>query len=99
MKTAAASKGKRAKASKIWIPIVVVVILVAGGLGYYYWNQASSKTQVAATSSTSNTSQVRKGSIMISVSGSGTLTASQENNLAFSTSGTVSKVNAAVGDK
>jgi HlyD family secretion protein len=98
MKKGITTKNKRAKARKIWIPIVVVVLLIAGGLGYYYWNQQSTKTQ-QTSSDTLNTTKVRQGSINISVSGSGTLTAGQETNLAFSVSGTVDKVNVEVGDQ
>jgi HlyD family secretion protein len=98
MNKTSTTRSKRSKARKIWIPILVVVLLVAGGLGYYYWKQQSSQTQ-QTTSEQMYTSQVHKGSILISVTGSGTLAAGQESKLAFSASGTVAKVNVQVGDQ
>jgi RND family efflux transporter MFP subunit len=98
MKTASISKNRRKKASKIWIPIVIVGLLIAGGLGYFFWKQQS--VQAGQTTATQlYTTQVKQGSINISVSGSGTLAAGQESNLAFSASGTVAKVNVQVSDQ
>ncbi len=98
MKKSSSIKNKRARASRIWIPILVVVLIAAGGLGYYYWKQHSATTE-QSTSDTLNTTKVRQGSINISVSGSGTLAAGQESSLGFSASGTVAKLNVEVGDK
>ena len=97
MKMASTSKNKGIKAKKIWIPLLAILVIGLSGLGYYYWQQ-SSQTQ-DTSSSTVNTTQVRQGSITISVSGSGTLAASQESNLSFSAAGTVAKVNVQIGDK
>jgi HlyD family secretion protein len=98
MKKASTLKNKHARAYKIWIPIFVIILIAAGGLGYFYWKQQSAQAQ-QSTENTLNTAQVRQGNISISVSGSGTLAAGQENNLGFSTSGTVEKVNVEVGDQ
>lgn len=95
MKSNKMSKGKKAR--RIWVPIVLVVLIAAGAAGYFYWNQQNVVTAQASTS-TINTSTVKKGAITISVSGSGTLIAGQEKSLAFSTSGTVKTVNVEVGD-
>jgi|WetSurMetagenome_2_1015567.scaffolds.fasta_scaffold121279_2 HlyD family secretion protein len=93
------SVNKRRRAGRVWVPIVVIVFLVASGLGaYFYWKQQTAQTQTSS-SDTLYTAQARQGNINISVTGSGTLTPSQEKNLAFSVSGTVDKVNVAVGDK
>ncbi|HEX9018177.1 MAG TPA: efflux RND transporter periplasmic adaptor subunit [Anaerolineaceae bacterium] len=89
------SKNKRRSASKIWIPIIILVLAAAGGFGYYYWKQSATPAEAASTSY--NTTTVKKGSITISVSGSGTLIAGQEDNLAFSADGTVTKLNVSVG--
>lgn len=88
---------KRSKARKIWIPILVVLLIAAGGLGYFYWKQLQT-AQAAAPSEVMSTTTVRTGSILLSVTGSGTLDAGQEKNLAFSTSGTVDSVNVEIGD-
>jgi multidrug efflux pump subunit AcrA (membrane-fusion protein) len=91
---------KRAKKSKQWLWLVVVVVLaLAGGGGYYYWTlQQAAGAAAANTSTAAQTSQVRQGSISISATGSGTLTAAQERSLSFSTSGTVASLNVQVGD-
>jgi HlyD family secretion protein len=91
-------KNKRSGTRRIWIAVVAVLLIAAGGLGYYFWKAQTSQT-VEATTSGLNTSQVRQGSINLSVSGSGTLAAGQESNLAFSASGTVAKVNVQISDK
>jgi HlyD family secretion protein len=98
MKKALTSKNKRSIARKIWIPGVVVLLIVAGGLGYFFWKQQQSNSAEQTTPSGLNTAQVRQGSINLSVSGSGTLAAGQESNLAFSASGTVARVDVEVGD-
>lgn len=92
------TKSKRANARKIWIPILVVLLLAAGGLGYFYFTQKTAATAQAASTGYKTTT-VRKGSLTISVSGSGTLVASQSNDLSFSTTGTVASVKVQVGDQ
>jgi RND family efflux transporter MFP subunit len=89
---------KSSNSRKIWIPIVVILLLAAVGGGYYYWTNKTVSTAQAATP-TYKTAQVRRGSISLSASGSGTLVANTENQLTFSTSGTVAKVNVQVGDQ
>jgi HlyD family secretion protein len=98
MKTASISKNRRKKVSKIWIPIVIVGLIIAGGLGYFFWKQRSVQAEQTTTTEL-YTTQVKQGSINISVAGSGTLAAGQESNLAFSASGTVAKVNVQVSDQ
>lgn len=99
MKTMSRQKSinKRSKSKRVWISIVIVLLVAVGAAGYFYWSQQSTTTAEAAEE-TYNTSQVRQGSIMISVNGSGTLTAGQERDLAFSASGTVAELNVEVGD-
>ena len=96
MKSTAKSKGQFAR--KIWIPILAVLLLAGAGLGYFYWTQKST-TNAQAASTGFKTTTVRKGSITISVSGSGTLIAGQTSSLGFSTSGTVASVKVQVGDQ
>ncbi len=98
MKKALSIREKQAKTRRIWIAVVAAVIIAAGGLGYYFWKQQTGQTVQAATESLS-TAQVRQGDINLSVTGSGTLAAGQEKNLAFSASGTVATVNVQVSDK
>jgi RND family efflux transporter MFP subunit len=98
MNKISAIKNKRSKARKLWIPILAVVVIVAFGSGYFLWQKQSVQAEQTTTEQT-YTTQVRRGSISLVVTGSGTLEAGQEKNLAFSASGTVSEVNVMVGDQ
>ncbi len=94
---------KRTKRSRIWIPILLILLATAGGGGYYYWMtrsaaQAALSGVAQAAEDTIQTSQVRQGSITLSVSGSGSLAAGQERELGFSASGTLGELNVQVGD-
>lgn len=95
MKTNAQKKRRSTK--KIWIPILCLLLLVGSGAGYYYWAQQSTSPVQAQTSSF-NTTQVRQGSITISAAGSGTLLEGKNQELSFSTSGTVAMLNVQAGD-
>jgi HlyD family secretion protein len=88
---------KRARRSKLWIPILLILLAAGGGAGYYYWNQMQTAT-VQAAGSTYNTTRVRTGSITLSASGAGTLSAGQESELRFSSAGILAQVNVQVGD-
>ena len=73
-----------------------VIVLAAAGLLYYNLaylpSQASEEPQM-------QTATIRQGELVISASGSGTLVARQEVNLAFQTAGTVIEVLVKVGDE
>lgn len=81
---------------------IVVVILLAGGAATWYFlfgGQGVIFPQAAAaTGSSYNTAVVRRGSIQISASGSGTLIASKSVDLSFSTRGTVTELDVKLGD-
>jgi RND family efflux transporter MFP subunit len=84
---------------RVWIwGLIILVILAGGGAGYYYWTQTT-KTAAASTKNTLNTAQVRRGSIILSASGSGTLIAAREAQISFSTSGKVATLNVQIGDQ
>lgn len=90
----------RTKSRSPWIPVLAVVILLAiAGGGYYYWTQQKAKAAAQTTQAAFSTSQVRRGDLSVSASGSGTLAAGVESALSFSTTGTVAKVNVQVGDQ
>ncbi len=81
---------------------VVIVVLLLGGGGWYLAGMPGNpfiKQVSAAATPAYYTTTVRRGSIQISASGSGTLVASQSVDLNFSTSGTVSELNVKLGDK
>jgi HlyD family secretion protein len=97
--------GKKAKHGalrwKITLPLLLLV-LIASAAGYWYWSQIASKTSTATTTTTASaatkTNTVKSGDITVSAAGSGTLVASQQTALSFSTTGTIATVNVAVGD-
>lgn len=79
--------------------LLALVIVVGLGLGYwqiYLPRQAAAK---AAKTSTYKTTTVRKGSVSVSVTGSGKVITSTTMDLGFSTSGTIASMNAAVGSQ
>ena len=86
------------KALKTW-QIVVLVVLIAGigGGGYGIYKSVAGPT---ATTTSSNTRlvQISYGNISNTVSASGNLVFSNETDLSFSSSGTVSYVTVKVGD-
>ena len=84
--------------TRITGPLLILVLLIAGGFGYRYSTQKVT-AQAQPTTQSMKTKQVRTGSITLATSGSVTLVAGQESNLAFSVSGTVKTLNAAVGDQ
>lgn len=92
-------KKKQTKSRKIWIPILIILLLAAGGGVYYYLSQASSASAATVTDTAPKTTTVRSGSITLSATGTGTLIASQETDLSFSTSSVVAQVNTQVGDQ
>jgi len=80
----------------VFLLIVVVAIAVVGGYFYYQKAQAAPQT---AEDSTLQTATVRRGNLVISASGTGTIIASEEIQLGFENSGKISQLNVAVGDE
>jgi HlyD family secretion protein len=74
---------------------LLILAVIAGGVFYYTQNVAAA---TLSDDTTVKTAKVRQGSITISVSGSGSLVATQESDLSFSTTDRVAKVNVAAGD-
>ncbi|NJN19859.1 MAG: HlyD family efflux transporter periplasmic adaptor subunit [Oscillochloris sp.] len=76
-----------------WL-VVPLALILAGG-GYVAWQQSNSS---ATTTATTSTATVSRGTLSVSVSGSGTVAATTSRALGFAVSGTVSEVLVAVGD-
>jgi len=74
---------------------VIILLVFAGGLVYFV---RARQAAAASAESAPRTATVRQGNLVISASGSGTLVASDERALAFSTSGQVTGVFAKPGD-
>ncbi len=69
--------------------------MVGGGVAYVQMNSTDTQT---TTTDTLQTTIARKGDLIIYASGTGTLTAVDEVDLGFKSSGQVTKINVAVGD-
>lgn len=78
-----------------WIILAFFVLTVGGGVTYYQVNSASAQTE---STETLQTSIARKGDLTIYASGTGNLTALDEVDLGFKTSGQVSQIDVSVGD-
>ena len=76
---------------------LAVVLTVAGG-GWYYYNQYL-PAQAAPPVETIETAQVYRGDLVITASGTGELTPSEEVELDFSTSGTLVEMRVEVSDR
>lgn len=79
----------------LWI--IVIVLLAAAGSGYVYYRQASA-APLATEEPDVQTATVRRGSLVVSASGSGTVIAATEIELAFQQSGRLSELAVQVGD-
>ena len=79
-----------------WILVVIVVIASAGG--YYYYRQTASTAQAAADTPL-QTATVRRGNLVISASGTGSVISLNLAKLGFETGGELALLNVAVGDQ
>jgi HlyD family secretion protein/macrolide-specific efflux system membrane fusion protein len=79
----------------VWINVGLAVLVVAAAVGAYFWFFAP-KTE---TASGGRTVAVQSGAVSETVTATGTVGTAGSLDLSFSTSGTVTKVNVADGDK
>ncbi len=83
----------------LWVTVVLVLLAGSGAAWYFLWGPGSARAQSGATAGAElYTSAVKRGDLRVSASGSGKLVAYRSADLSFSTSGTVSELNVAVGD-
>jgi RND family efflux transporter MFP subunit len=80
----------------VWI--IAVIALLGISLGYFYYAKIASKS-TASNSSQAQTAVIRRGNLVVSASGSGTLISNSDATFGFDTSGRVAKVNIKVGDQ
>ncbi len=80
-----------------WIGLIILLI-AAGGGGYAYYKYVYLPDQ-AVVEETISTAQVRQGDLVVSVSGSGTLSPASEVALGFETGGYLDEVLVEVGDR
>lgn len=88
---------KKRRSNKRPLIIALVVLLIAGVGGYIYYTQTAQAAQAPAAP-VLQTAKVRTGDIRITATGAGTLTPAAELDLGFRTSGTLTELNAKVGD-
>jgi HlyD family secretion protein len=89
----------RLSGKKVWIIIAVIALLASGAAALFTWQTRARNVLQTSAASPYKTVTVTRGDIAISASGSGTLVAGSVADLSFPVSGTVLKVNVAVGDK
>jgi HlyD family secretion protein len=82
----------------LWIALVVVVVLIGGGIYYYVHAQQAGAAATAAQPAL-QTATARTGNIILRASGTGTLIAASEVNLAFGTTGPLATLNVSVGSQ
>lgn len=78
--------------------IVIVVLLAAAAGGYYYYRQTTT-TAAAASTTPLQTATVKRGSLVISASGTGSVISGSEAQLGFEYSGLLAQLNVSVGDQ
>jgi HlyD family secretion protein len=78
--------------------ILIVVILAAAGGGYYYYRQ-SATTAEAATATPLQTTTVKRGNLVISASGTGSVISENQTQLGFENSAILAQLIVAVGDE
>ena len=89
---------RKARRLLLWLAVVsFVIVLGAIGGGWYYFNRYL-PAQRASTAETIQTTGVRRGSLIISVGGSGTLMPAAQADLGFSSGGVVTELLVEVGD-
>ncbi len=78
--------------------IVLILLLLAGAGGYAYYQLVYLPAQTSSDEPAMQTATVRTGDLVLYASGTGTLVASDEVDLAFQTGGKVTQINVKVGD-
>jgi HlyD family secretion protein len=82
----------------IWI-VILALALVASGSGFYFFDWGRLQAQAPAETPTLSTARVSRGDLVITASGSGTLSPTSETAIGFRTSGVVSELPVKVGDQ
>ena len=78
--------------------ILVIVLLAAAGGGYYYYRQTTTTAEAASTTPLQTTT-VKRGNMMISASGTGSVISQDKAQLGFEYSGVLAQLYVAVGDE
>ncbi len=82
----------------VWIVVAILLVGAAAG-GYAYYRQTkATKAQAQATQQTLQTARVRRGEIVLSATGAGSVVAAREMALAFGAGGELLELKVGVGD-
>ena len=82
----------------LWIVLAVLVVAIGAG-AYFIITTQQAKAAAAAAQPPLQTATARTGNLILRASGTGTLIASNEVNLGFKTSGTLTALNVKLGDQ
>jgi HlyD family secretion protein len=82
---------------RLVVILAAIALLAAAGGGYYYSQAAPS--EAPTSEETIKTARVRRGNLVVSASGTGTLIPSTEVSLGFRTGGILTKMSAQVGNR
>ncbi len=80
-----------------WTILIVILIAAGGGAGYYYYHNVYLPEQEPAEP-TIQTAKVRRGDLVVSASGAGTLVPASEIELSFPGNGLLTELNVQIGD-
>src|SRR4030042_5340566 len=78
---------------------IFIIIVLAGAGGVYYYYRQSTSTAEAAGLTPLQTTTVKRGSLVISASGTGSVISENETQLGFEYSAVLAQLNVAVGDE
>ena len=86
------------RSTKVILALIVILVLAGAG-GYAYYAKVYLPSPTTTTTASLQTATVKQGDLVIYASGTGTLVASDEVDLAFKTGGQVTEIAVEVGDK
>jgi multidrug efflux pump subunit AcrA (membrane-fusion protein) len=84
---------------KLIIGLLLAILVAAGAGGGYFFYQKAQAAPQATEETPLQTATVRRGSLVISASGTGSIIPTDEIQLSFENSGKISALNVAIGDK
>lgn len=86
------------KKRRFWFLFLLAAIFLGGG-GYFYYQQVTAVTAQTTAQPAVQTAVVRRGDLIISATGSGTIIAADEIQIGFNSNGTLKTLSVQVGDK
>jgi HlyD family secretion protein len=83
----------------IWILVILVFVVALAIGGYYYYQKVMLPSQQTTDEQPIQTATVRRGSLVLSATGTGTIIPAKEAELGFDSVGTLTQVNGKIGDQ